>query len=218
MSDLTRPVIVRKRRRRITRRTLKRSVRGLRSQLRRTRVLVALVGTLAAGSLGVAAWPDAEPEPIAQAPSPIFLGNGRAGVMDDDTTDAAAVPLAGTPDDAASEDDLSPEASGDEEQGDRIGSGEASYYGSELAGNPTASGEPFNPEGLTAAHRTLPLGSRLRVTNTRNGESVIVRVNDRGPFAPHRVVDVSERAAREIGMLGRGTARVQLELLPRKRG
>lgn len=93
--------------------------------------------------------------------------------------------------------------------------GRASFYGEELAGNPTASGERFDPEKLTAAHRTLPLGSRVRVTNLRNGESVVVRINDRGPFHGNRIIDLSEAAARQIGMLKRGTARVQLELLAR---
>src|SRR5687768_15626583 len=76
-----------------------------------------------------------------------------------------------------------------------IGQGVASYYGSELAGNRTASGERFNPHGLTAAHRTLPLGTKLRVTNVANGRSVIVRINDRGPFVGKRVIDVSLGAA-----------------------
>ncbi|OZC04630.1 hypothetical protein BSZ36_06865 [Rubricoccus marinus] len=104
------------------------------------------------------------------------------------------------------------------EEGEVIGTGRASYYGQELAGNRTASGERFDPSELTAAHRTLPLGSRVRVTNERTGASVIVRVNDRGPFADDRVLDVSESAAREIGMIRRGTARVRMELLPRRRG
>ena len=95
-----------------------------------------------------------------------------------------------------------------------IGQGMASYYGRELAGNRTASGERFNPNDLTAAHRTLPLGTRLRVTNVANGRSVIVRVNDRGPFVGKRLIDVSLGAAREIHMIGTGTAQVRLELVP----
>lgn len=94
-----------------------------------------------------------------------------------------------------------------------VGEGEASYYGKELAGNRTASGERFNPAALTAAHRTLPLGSKLRVTNKSNGKSVIVRVNDRGPFAKNRLIDVSLAAAQEIQMVRAGTAKVRLELL-----
>lgn len=95
-----------------------------------------------------------------------------------------------------------------------IGQGIASYYGIELAGNRTASGERFNPNGLTAAHRTLPLGTRLRVTNVANGRSVIVRVNDRGPFVGKRLIDVSLGAAREIQMIRSGTAQVRLEIVP----
>lgn len=95
-----------------------------------------------------------------------------------------------------------------------VGQGIASYYGRELAGNRTASGERFNPNGLTAAHRTLPLGTKLRVTNVANGRSVIVRVNDRGPFVGKRLIDVSLGAAREINMVRSGTAQVRLELVP----
>jgi rare lipoprotein A len=94
-----------------------------------------------------------------------------------------------------------------------IGGGMASYYGKELAGNRTASGERFNPSHLTAAHRTLPFGSMVRVTNVANGDSVVVRINDRGPFSHGRVIDVSHAAAREIGMHRSGTARVKLALL-----
>jgi rare lipoprotein A len=96
-----------------------------------------------------------------------------------------------------------------------IGQGEASYYGNELAGNRTASGERFNPSALTAAHRSLPLGTKLRVTNKANGRSVLVRVNDRGPFARSRVLDLSLAAAREIRMVGAGKAQVTLEILRR---
>jgi len=94
-----------------------------------------------------------------------------------------------------------------------IGSGEASYYGKEFAGSRTASGERFNPAALTAAHRTLPLGTKLRVTNKANGKSVIVRVNDRGPFLKHRVIDVSLAAAQEIAMIRAGKAQVTLEIV-----
>ena len=95
-----------------------------------------------------------------------------------------------------------------------IGQGTASYYGRELAGNRTASGERFNPAGFTAAHRTLPLGTKIRVTNVANGRSVIVRVNDRGPFVGKRLIDVSLGAAQEIQMIRTGTAQVRLELVP----
>ncbi len=76
----------------------------------------------------------------------------------------------------------------------------------------TASGEQFNPSELTAAHRTLPFGTRLRVTNVANGQTVTVRVNDRGPFIPGRVVDVSHSAAEALGMVDRGITKVKLEV------
>ncbi|MGB3317780.1 MULTISPECIES: septal ring lytic transglycosylase RlpA family protein [Sphingopyxis] len=97
--------------------------------------------------------------------------------------------------------------------GTEMGSGVASYYSDELAGNRTASGEPFDPDELTAAHRTLPFGSKVRVTNIANGQSVVVRINDRGPFGRGRVIDVSHAAAKEIGMHRSGTARVNMTLL-----
>ena len=104
------------------------------------------------------------------------------------------------------------------EAGTPIEGGRASYYGRELAGNPTASGEPFDPSGLTAAHRTLPLGTRVRVTHARTGEEVVVRINDRGPFHGDRVIDVSRAAADAIGLTRAGTAEVELERLPRTGG
>lgn len=92
-----------------------------------------------------------------------------------------------------------------------IGQGEASYYGRELAGNRTANGERFNPQAMTAAHRTLPMGTRLRVTNRANGRSVLVRINDRGPFVGRRIIDVSLAAAQQIQMIRSGKAMVTLE-------
>ena len=94
-----------------------------------------------------------------------------------------------------------------------IGSGKASYYGRELAGNRTASGERFNPSDLTAAHRTLPLGSKVRITNARTGDSVIVRINDRGPFHSNRVIDLSEAAARQVGIRAAGSGMVELAVV-----
>jgi rare lipoprotein A len=87
--------------------------------------------------------------------------------------------------------------------------GIASFYKYEAK---TASGEQFNPRALTAAHRTLPFGTRLRVTNVATGQSVTVRVNDRGPFIPGRVVDVSHSAAEVLGMIDRGITKVKLEV------
>jgi rare lipoprotein A len=89
-------------------------------------------------------------------------------------------------------------------------SGVASFYSE---GQETANGEQFNPNELTAAHPTLPFGTRLRVTNVSTGRSVTVRVNDRGPFVHGRVVDVSYSAARQLGMLHAGVANVKLDVV-----
>jgi peptidoglycan lytic transglycosylase len=91
--------------------------------------------------------------------------------------------------------------------------GVASWYGYPHHGRMTASGRRFNMYELTAAHRTLPLGTRVRVTNLRNGRAVTVTVTDRGPFVHQRMLDLSYAAAREIDMLGPGTAPVQLEII-----
>lgn len=88
--------------------------------------------------------------------------------------------------------------------------GRASWYGSDFQGSPTASGEPFDMNALTAAHRTLPLGSYARVKNLDNGRSVVVRINDRGPHARRRTIDLSYAAAREIAMVRAGTAPVEV--------
>jgi putative cell wall-binding protein len=91
--------------------------------------------------------------------------------------------------------------------------GEASWYGGSLAGETTACGETFDPTALTAAHRELPCGARVRLTNTANGNQVIVRINDRGPHSDARVLDVSEEAANRLGFLQEGTAWVRGEVL-----
>ena len=94
-----------------------------------------------------------------------------------------------------------------------IAGGMASYYGRELAGARTASGQRFDPAGLTAAHRTLPFGSKVQVTNPRTGDSVVVTINDRGPFHANRIIDLSEAAARQIGIARMGSGMVQLAVL-----
>ena len=88
--------------------------------------------------------------------------------------------------------------------------GKAAYYAHP---GRTANGEIFRPAEMTAAHRTLAFGTRVRVTNTHNGRTVIVRINDRGPFTRGRIIDLSRGAAEVIGMTGRGIATVQLEVL-----
>ncbi len=91
--------------------------------------------------------------------------------------------------------------------------GEASWYGLEERGRLTANGEAMDPEAMTAAHRTLPFGSLVKVTDLDTGHSVEVRINDRGPFIRGRIIDLSHRAARDLGILRRGVARVMLTYL-----
>ncbi|VAV95438.1 Septum-associated rare lipoprotein A, partial [hydrothermal vent metagenome] len=87
--------------------------------------------------------------------------------------------------------------------------GYASWYGQELAGNPTANGERFNPDGISAAHKTLPLPSYVEVTALDTGRTILVRVNDRGPFANDRIIDLSQGAARQLGIEKQGVAGVR---------
>ena len=91
--------------------------------------------------------------------------------------------------------------------------GLASFYGQRFAGNLTANGERFDPSELTAAHRTLPFGTRIRVTNLANGKQTIVRINDRGPYVGARIIDLSRYAAKVLGMIEQGVAQVQLQIL-----
>lgn len=86
--------------------------------------------------------------------------------------------------------------------------GRASWYGPGFNGKKTASGARFNQAAMTAAHRSLPFGTRVKVTDQRTGKSVHVTINDRGPFIRGRIIDLSKEAARQLGMLGTGTARV----------
>ncbi|MFZ6047312.1 septal ring lytic transglycosylase RlpA family protein [Pseudomonas sp. CR3202] len=89
--------------------------------------------------------------------------------------------------------------------------GKASYYGAKHHGKRTASGERFNANALTAAHRTLPFGTRVKVTNLNNDRSVVVRINDRGPHTRGRIIDLSRKAAEQLGMLRAGVAPVRVE-------
>jgi rare lipoprotein A len=97
--------------------------------------------------------------------------------------------------------------------GDSIGSGVASYYADKFNGRRTASGETFHNGGYTAAHRSLPFGSKVRVKNPANGKSVVVRINDRGPFHGGRVIDLTKSAASALGIVQRGHGRVELSLI-----
>lgn len=91
--------------------------------------------------------------------------------------------------------------------------GLASWYGARHHGRPTASGDSFDMHALTAAHRTLPFGTLVRVTNLENGRAVIVRITDRGPYARDRLIDVSYAAAKAIGLVERGVVPVRLQVV-----
>jgi rare lipoprotein A len=91
--------------------------------------------------------------------------------------------------------------------------GMVSWYGAQFHDRPTASGERFDLNAMTMAHPTLPFGTKVRVTNLRNGRSVVVRVNDRGPFVGHRIADLSQAAASFLGMMNRGVAKARIEIL-----
>ena len=91
--------------------------------------------------------------------------------------------------------------------------GTASYYADKFDGRTTANGETFDNSAYTAAHRTLPFGTRVRVTRTDTGEQVTVRINDRGPFVRGRIIDLSQRAARDINMIANGLTEVRIEVI-----
>jgi rare lipoprotein A len=90
--------------------------------------------------------------------------------------------------------------------------GMISYYAEKFQGRKTASGQRFDKNAFTAAHRSLPFGTKVAVTNLANGKSVIVEINDRGPYAEDRILDLSPAAARKIGLLGRGTVKAKIEV------
>lgn len=127
------------------------------------------------------------------------LGGTRAGAQASIAPGTGAEPIAAA--------DPAPAGVGQRE------SGRIAWYGGRFAGRRTASGQRFDPGALTMAHRTLPFGTRVKVTNTANGKSVVLRVNDRGPTQPDRVGDVSREAARRLGMLKSGLAEAELEVV-----
>lgn len=144
-------------------------------------------------------------------PSPGF---GTIDAADASITATPALPQAAMPFVApAAPLPASPVAAPPADTAEEIGSGNASWYGRQFAGRPTASGERFNPAQMTAAHRTLPFGSKVRVTSQRTGQSIVVRINDRGPFHGNRLIDLSEAAAEAIGIKARGQDRVTLSLI-----
>lgn len=151
-------------------------------------------------------------------PGPVLGEIATAQIMPDAVPPAIDTLVVPAPNltEPAPEEAVAPPKVLEQDEADRetiLAEGMASYYGAELAGNRTASGERFNPNALTAAHRTLPMGTRLKVTNKANGKSVVVRINDRGPFAKKRIIDLSRAAAERISMVRSGTARVTLQLI-----
>jgi rare lipoprotein A len=98
---------------------------------------------------------------------------------------------------------------------DETVTGTASWYGSKYHGRKTSSGERYNKNAMTAAHKTLPFGTKVKVTNPDNNESVILRINDRGPFVGNRIIDVSEAAARKLDIHSEGVATVEVEVIER---
>ncbi|MCJ7421501.1 septal ring lytic transglycosylase RlpA family protein [Sphingomicrobium astaxanthinifaciens] len=157
-----------------------------------TTVPIALAGLLAFA--GSAAFVPAQPVAAALSPDRVVVLREVAPAIE-----TAAADLPETPVDLEVLAEPEPEIVG------------ASYYGRRFAGRPTASGEIFDPAQMTAAHRTLPFGTLVKVTNTHNGKSVTVRINDRGPFHHARDIDLSRAAAEEIGMVRRGHAKVTIE-------
>ena len=146
---------------------------------------------LAATGCGGCPCPPSEAHDVSRAPPPRGGVRGRATVDD------------GGADDAAEHAEVT-----------EVLEGRASYYADSLAGNSTASGEPYDPSALTAASRDLPFGTRLRVIRVDNGRTVVVRVNDRGPFGDHRrIIDLSRRAAETLDMIRAGVVSVRVEVL-----
>ena len=149
-----------------------------------------------------------------RAADDIVAAPAAAAASEDDATLPRFVPFDEAIDTAVAEEmvDLAVETDIEDEDAEVIGSGVASWYGPKFAGRRTASGERFDPSEMTAAHRTLPFGTRVRVTNAA-GKSVVVRINDRGPFHGGRVIDLSQAAAAELGLVRAGSGRVELALL-----
>jgi len=98
---------------------------------------------------------------------------------------------------------------------DETETGEASWYGEDFEGNPTASGEIYDSNGLTAAHPTLPFGTTVRVTNLNNRKKILLRINDRGPYVGQRLIDVSWSAAKRLGFVDSGITHVRVEVVAR---
>ena len=171
---------------------------------------------LGAGLLAALLAGCAAPPGPAVPPSEPLGPQVRAKPASRSTVPAAAAPVAPAPTTEA----VPPaEAPATEPDGVLLGRGLASWYGPNLHGRRTASGERFDRYEFTAAHRTLPFGARVCVRSVLTGKAVVVRINDRGPFGPGRVIDLSQAAAKLLGITARGYDSVVLrELVPNKRG
>lgn len=173
--------------------------RTVRSAVLRRRALIGLAALLA-----LPAGPaSAESDPAFDASFAAFTALPPAPLAAAGAVDIAAIEPAS---EAADQDDGIDIAR-------QLGSGGASYYAAKFHGRRTASGEAFDNTAMTAAHRSLPFGSKVRVTNPANGRSVTVRINDRGPFHGGRVIDVSRAAAERLGLVARGHGTVDLALV-----
>jgi rare lipoprotein A len=160
---------------------------------------------LVAASLGIAPLAASTAATPADNAMPLEFG-AAASEMAVEIVPVVDAPLADLPDPASAPVTAEPTATS-------LGTGTASFYGRKFHGRRTASGEAFDMAAMTAAHRTLPFGSLVRVINPANGRSVTVRINDRGPFSRGRVIDVSRAAAEELGLVARGHGTVALELI-----
>ncbi len=193
---------------------------GKAHKARRRSTMLRTTATVTALALfGLTASGRAEPTELAIAASSLTQPSGPVFVPGADPRFAEAFAEFETPaepvalEGAVDITTVEPAASPAEAATRDLGTGIASYYGRGFAGRPTANGERFDPRAMTAAHRTLPFGSRVRVTNPRTGASVVVRINDRGPFTRGRTIDLSQGAAEQIGLIAAGHGNVQLELI-----
>ena len=167
--------------------------------------LLALGGTFGPALAEVDAGPGARGAPAASAAEQ--AANGLPRFVPSAAADAEFGDAFAPFDDPA----IEAAAPAEDSLGTTISGGVASWYGPGFAGRKTASGERFDPGQYTAAHRSLPFGSKVRVTH--NGRSVVVRINDRGPFHGGRVIDLSQAAAEDLGLRSAGSGRVELALL-----
>lgn len=160
----------------------------------------ALIPVLAdAGRASTGPAPTVVTESGSQLPSDLAIRNQEGSLAPTDEVSPATPSL--------------PIASPEAPQVIKVSSGQASWYGPGFYGNRTASGEVLRRGTFTAAHRTLPFGTRVRVTNLWNGRTAVVRINDRGPFHGSRVIDLAHGAASELGVASSGVAQVRLEVL-----